>query len=225
MAAIDGNSFDSSGQYPCVATSGASDPSDATLIVASIGEPQAFGRVFDRHAPLVHRYLTSRVGADDADDLLSEVFLVAFRGRAGYEARFASSVPWLLGIATNVVRHHRRSEGRRWAVLRRLNQEPDGPVDPALDDGAKNLMGRVESEQIEIALSRIDERYRDVLILHAGFDLTYAEIATTLGLRLGTVRSRISRGRTKLRELLATSGQYISDDTAPRSFEVEETSQ
>jgi RNA polymerase sigma factor (sigma-70 family) len=204
-----------------VGTSGTSDPPDVTLIAASIEEPQVFGRVFDRHAALVHRYLTSRVGTNDADDLLSDVFVAAFRSRARYDGRTADAVPWLLGIAANMVRHHRRSEVRRWALVKRLTQAPDGLVDTRSDEPVRNLIGRSESEEIANALGRLDDKFRDVLILQAGFDLSYAEIAQTLGLRLGTVRSRISRGRTRLRELLAESGQYVADDNEPASFEVE----
>jgi DNA-directed RNA polymerase specialized sigma24 family protein len=71
----------------------------------------------------------------------------------------------------------------------------------------------------------MDERYRDVLILYAAFGLTYAEIATALGLRVGTVRSRLSRGRVRLRELLSQSGQYVAEDDpmSPRDTEIEGT--
>lgn len=225
MAATDRNSSGRSGQYPCVGTSGASDLPDVAMIVASVDEPQLFGRVFDRHAPIVHRYLTSRVGTDAADDLVSEVFLTAFRSRAGYDPRYVDALPWLLGIAANFVRHHRRSEGRRWALFKRLTLEPLDQNNQRLDEIGRNLIVRSESEQMALALARLDERYRSVLILHAAFDLTYDEVAKTLELRVGTVRSRISRGRTKLRELLDASGQYLSDGENHRSLEVEGTSQ
>ena len=101
------------------------DAADGEIIRISLGTPQAFGQVFDRHAPTVHRYLTSRAGIEAADDLLSEVFIAAFRSRRAYDDRFGTVVPWLLGIASNVLRHHYRSEGRRKALLSRLDQRSD----------------------------------------------------------------------------------------------------
>lgn len=224
MSAIDGNSSGCPGQYRPVGSCEARDSPDAALFAASISEPHVFGQVFDRHGPAVHRYLTSRVGPDQADDLLSEVFVAAFRRRRSYDPRFATAVPWLLGIAANMVRHHQRSEGRRRTLVQRLGQEAPERPDGFVDDVANDLIGHFESEEVGIALTRLDDRYRDVLILHAAFDLTYEEIAASLGLRLGTVRSRISRGRTKLRELLAASGQYVTDDQRREPFGVEGTS-
>jgi RNA polymerase sigma-70 factor (ECF subfamily) len=179
---------------------------------ASIEEPQAFGKIFDRHAPLIHRYLSSRVGTQAAEDLVSEVFVTAFRSRTNYDSAYSDASPWLLGIATNAVRHHRRSEGRRWAMVRRLHQDSMQRKDPILHDVAEEAIARNQFEEAKRALATIDEKFRDVLILHSAFDLSYAEIAGALGLRIGTVRSRLSRGRAQLRELLAASGQYVADD-------------
>ena len=166
------------------------------------------------------------VGTDAADDLLSEVFVAAFRSRKSYDSQFSNAVPWLLGIAANMVRHHRRAEGRRSAFLKRLVQEPHQQPDPFLDEVSSETIGRCDSEEIGIALAQLDGRYRDVVILHAAFDLSYTEIAKSLGLRLGTVRSRLSRGRRQLRELLSDSGQYVADGEHQRALraEVEGTS-
>ncbi len=87
-------------------------PTDAELVVRSLEEPEHFAALFDRHATAVHRYLGRRVG-ELADDLLSETFLVAFRRRAAYRPEHVDVRPWLLGIATNLVHGHARTERRR----------------------------------------------------------------------------------------------------------------
>jgi RNA polymerase sigma factor (sigma-70 family) len=220
----DWNRSDPSGQYRTVDRGGPEDVGDDALITTSLEDPQAFGRIFDRHAPMVHRFLTSRVGTETADDLLSDVFVVAFRSRRRYDTHFSSAAPWLLGIAANVVRHHHRSEHRRSVLLSRLNQDSERPGGSSSDLGA-DIIDRADFDLVRHAVAAMDERYRDVLILYAAFGLTYAEIATALGLRVGTVRSRLSRGRVRLRELLSQSGQYVAEDdpVSPRDTEIEGT--
>ncbi len=211
-----GNSSGNCGQYRDVGSALPSDRTDAALIRISLDEPPAFGAIFDRHAPAVHRYLVSRVKAGVADDLLSEVFVTAFRRRSSYDTAYAEALPWLLGIASNVIRHHHRSERRRMAMVRRLHRGPSDRQDQHVEDVATEVIVRDQSESTEAALANVDERYRDALILFSAFDLSYADIARVLDLRIGTVRSRISRGRAQLRELLAASGQYLADEGQKR---------
>jgi RNA polymerase sigma factor (sigma-70 family) len=192
---------------------GRAEPGEATdnaIIKESLTHPEAFGTIFDRHAPAVHRFLSSRAGVESADELLSEVFLAAFRNRRTYDERFGTVLPWLLGIAINMLRHHHRSEARKTTLLTRLGQR-SRENDSMVDDIATQVVDRSEAHQVRDAVNLIDPRFRDVLILYAGFELSYDEIAQTLDLRIGTVRSRLSRGRGQLRELLARSGQYITD--------------
>jgi RNA polymerase sigma factor (sigma-70 family) len=202
------NPLGSCGTYRSVGTTGPSEVTDAALMEASLREPRVFGKIFDRHAPVVHRYLASRVGLEAAEDLASEVFVTAFRSRSSYDAGYSDALPWLLGIATNAIRHHRRSEGRRWAMARRLGQESTHRGDLVVGDIAEEAVARGDVEETKRALDTLGARYRDVLILYSAFDLSYDEIARALGLRIGTVRSRLSRGRDQLRELLPASGQY-----------------
>jgi DNA-directed RNA polymerase specialized sigma24 family protein len=106
-------------------------PSDAEAIGASLDDPAAFGALFDRHATTVHRYLLRRVGANDADGLLGEVFRIAFERRATYDRSRPEARPWLYGIATNLVSRHRRSEARRIKATARLGGERAHGDDPA----------------------------------------------------------------------------------------------
>src|SRR5215510_555139 len=72
--------------------------SDAAIISASLADPGCFGALFDRHATVVFRYLVRRVGVDEADALLGEVFRVAFEKRATYDTARMNARPWLYGI-------------------------------------------------------------------------------------------------------------------------------
>ena len=79
----------------------------------------------------MHRYFASRVRPGEVDDVVSETFVIAFRTRARYDPDYENARPWLLGIATNVLRQHRRSESRRLARLRAVVRSPDPDLDPA----------------------------------------------------------------------------------------------
>ncbi len=188
--------------------------SDAELIALSLQDPNCFTGLFDRHARTVHRYLSSRVASSDVDDLVSETFITAFRSRARYDASYAEARPWLLGIATNVLRHHRRAEGRRFARLRRLDREQ--VADPT-EEWVTDLAYAEQSDRVGRALTAMEERYREVLLLIAGPGLSDEEVARALAIPIGTVRSRVSRGRAQLRELLGLSGQYPDEVTAQRA--------
>jgi RNA polymerase sigma-70 factor (ECF subfamily) len=174
---------------------------DAAAIEASRAEPDRFASLFDRHAPYIHRYLARRVGRQAADDLVAETFLVAFRKRAGYDARYHDARPWLYGIATNLIGQHRRQEARQF----RLRQAA-GP-DPAQPDYAERAVVNVTAQSIRSllagALAGLARSDRDVLLLVAWEQLSYDEVAQALNIPVGTVRSRLHRARTKIREALA----------------------
>jgi hypothetical protein len=87
----------------------------ATTDAEAIGspDPRRFELVFERHFDSIHRYLARRVGRDLADDLAAETFAVAFKSRRRYDAARADARPWLYGIASNLLRHHRRREERQ----------------------------------------------------------------------------------------------------------------
>jgi RNA polymerase sigma factor (sigma-70 family) len=186
------------------------DP-DAALIAASLDTPVAFAAVFDRHYDFVHRYLGRRVGLDIADDLASETFMTAFRVRARYELARPDARPWLLGIATNLVRHHRRAEVRRLRAYERIDVARAAGIEEDLVVARADAA--VTAARIAGALARIPDADRDALLLLAWADLTYAEIALALGIPIGTVRSRIHRARHRLRELLDLGGQSLCADT------------
>jgi RNA polymerase sigma-70 factor, ECF subfamily len=160
---------------------------DAQAIAASLADPEVFAVLFDRHFDAVHGYAQRRVGPDLADEVAAETFTRAFDQRRRYDQTREDARPWLLGIAANLLRRHWRTERRRFdAYARSL-----GIADAIPSAGV--------SSDLVAALKRMPRREREPLLLLAWADLTYEQIAVALGLPIGTVRSRISRGRARLR--------------------------
>ena len=200
------------GQYRLMSDTGASGSAstDAAIISQSVVDPECFSLIVERHATSVFRYLASRVDRSTSEDLLADVFEAAFRARHRYDTRYDNALPWLLGIATNVIRHHRRSEIRHASMVRRVTQlhGRSQETSDAMDAVATSAELHDEMQCVRRALAALDDRHRQVLVLSAGLGLSYEDIAQTLGIRIGTVRSRLSRARRRLRELLEADGQY-----------------
>ena len=104
------------------ADAGAGD--DADVIRLSRHEPERFAVLFRRHAAHIQRYVTRRIGPDAADDVVAEVFLIAFGRRERYDLDQADARPWLYGIATNLIGRHRRAEIRLYRALARTGTDP-----------------------------------------------------------------------------------------------------
>ena len=175
-------------------------PSDASLWERSrIGDPHAFGTLFERHAKEVYNYCF-RATADwsVAEDLLSLTFLEAWR-RRDKELPEGKIVPWLLGVAVNVVRNRRRSERRFAEAMKRV------PAPQAEPDFTEISESRLDDErrmrEAMALLSQLSTAERDVFLLCTCLGASYDDAAFALGVPVGTVRSRLSRGRARLREL------------------------
>jgi RNA polymerase sigma-70 factor (ECF subfamily) len=173
--------------------------SDASVIHASLDEPDRFGAIFDRHATTLFRYLVRRVGVAYAEDMLGEIFRVAFEKRSSYDATRPNARPWLYGIATNLLSHHRRSEARRLHATARLLSARS-----ADSDDADRIAAAVDAldawPAVARALADLPPGERDALVLLVWEELSYEEIAVALGVPVGTVRSRLNRARRSLRE-------------------------
>jgi RNA polymerase sigma factor (sigma-70 family) len=184
-----------------------SDPTDAQQVELSLVHPHAFASLFERHAGSVHRYLLKRVGPQNAEDLVGETFATAFRSRANYDLSYSDARPWLFGIATNLARHFWRSESRRQS--RDATRVTASTVDDHSEQATSRAFFSSQEGVIVQALARIDDAHLDVLLLVAGPGFTYEEVSIALGIPVGTVRSRMSRTRHRLRELLGASGKYL----------------
>jgi RNA polymerase sigma factor (sigma-70 family) len=175
---------------------------DGTLIERSAhGRPDAFVEVVSRHELAVHAFLSRRAGPQVAADLLGEVWVRAFAGRAGYDPAYPDARPWLFGIARNVLRAHWRS---------RQNASPADPADPVTADLAEDpwdeVIDRLDSagqaQALATAIRALPPAERDVLLLVAWEQLTPAQAARALGVPAGTARSRLHRARAALRLIL-----------------------
>jgi RNA polymerase sigma factor (sigma-70 family) len=163
------------------------------------GDRDAFGLLFERHARTIYNYCFRRVGSwDAAEDLVSIVFLEAWR-RRDKSLPAGKELPWLLGIATNVVRNRRRAERRYAAALRRV---PAPEPEPSFaEDSDDRLADEAWMQRALQLLSRLPRREQEVFALCAWSELSYEDAAVALHIPVGTVRSRLSRARARLREL------------------------
>lgn len=171
------------------------EPSDAAAITRSLDQPDAFRLIFERHFDAILRYCRRRAGRD-GDDVASEVFTRAFDLRRRYDVAYEDARPWLYGIATNLLRRARRSEVRRLRAHARIGAEPDVWRDP---DPSSRLDAATDGPRIAAALAALRHGDRDALLLQAWGGLGYDEIATALGIPVGTVRSRLNRARNQVR--------------------------
>lgn len=166
------------------------------------GDPDAFGMLFDEYARAVYNLgfrLTANWSA--AEEVVSLTFLEAWRKRDRIEPGGGSLRPWLLGIAVNVSRNMARASRRHQAAMSRL------PPPPLVPDFAEALAGRLDDtaqlREAGKALAALGRAERELIVLCVWSELDYAAAAKALGVPVGTVRSRLSRARRKLRKLVA----------------------
>jgi RNA polymerase sigma factor (sigma-70 family) len=173
---------------------------DADHLARSLSEPTAFEPIFDRHFGAVHRYLHRRAGRDLADELAAETFALAFSRRGSCRAS-GSVLPWLYGIATNLLHRHRRAERRQLNAYRRSGVDRWVAYE---DEADARVDGSALDARLAGALAAMRPRERDALLLYALADLSYDEVALALDVPVGTVRTWLHRARaTAQRELAA----------------------
>ncbi|WP_202477854.1 MULTISPECIES: RNA polymerase sigma factor [Streptomyces] len=166
------------------------------------GDPDAFAELYDECARSVYNH-AFRLTADwsVAEDVMSATFMEAWRRRDSIEADGGSLRPWLLGIATNVSRSHGRGNRRYRAAASAAASA--GVAEVA--DHAEETAGRVDDRRriaaTLTALASLRRPEREVLVLCLWEGLEYADAARALGIPVGTVRSRLSRARGRLRKL------------------------
>jgi RNA polymerase sigma factor (sigma-70 family) len=180
-----------------------SSPSDAEVIGRSLGEPEAFGAIYDRHAPALLRFLSRRAGARIAEGLVGELFRIAFERRKTFDTSRSSALPWLYGIGSNLLLKHRRDEARRLRANARM------AADDAVDrrSSARAIEARLLFPRVAAAIEALPGDEREALLLFAWEELPYQSMAEALDLPIGTVRSRLNRARAHLRELIKPSGK------------------
>jgi RNA polymerase sigma factor (sigma-70 family) len=176
---------------------------------AAAGETGAFGLLFERHVRNVYNYCFRRTGDwSQAEELTAIVFLEAWRRRGDVQLEREDALPWLLGVATNVVRNLRRSRRRHRSALERLPREH-------VADFAADIEQRVDDERqmraVLRALRKLPRADQDVLALCVWEGLSYEQAALALNVPVGTVRSRLARARARLRELVSGNGHELNE--------------
>jgi RNA polymerase sigma-70 factor (ECF subfamily) len=170
----------------------ASEGEDAALVrAAREGDRAAFGRLYERHARMVHGILLARAPRAEVDDLVHEVFLQAMRRLASLR-EVSAFAPWLAAITRNRARDH----------FRRAGDEIELKDDVA---GAPHPEG--EAMAVLAAIRRLPEAYRETLVLRLVEGLTGPEIAERTGLQPGSVRVNLHRGMQMLRAALGGGGR------------------
>jgi len=175
------------------AEAGAPAPEAALVAAARAGDREAFARLYELYAPLVHGVLLARVPYDEVGDIVQDVFLVAFRKLVSLRdaARFG---PWVAMIARNrAMDFHRRSR-----ETEELREE----------------MAHAEAREAEAAealeiIRGLPEAYRETLVLRLVEGMTGPEIAARTGLQPASVRVNLHRGMKLLRERLGLRGQRV----------------
>ena len=173
--------------------------SDSELLQAMrSGDERAFALLYRRRQPAIYRFALQMCGSTAlAEDVTQEVFVVLIRDKHAFDAQRGSLSSFLFGVARN-------------QLLRRLQRERFySPLEPASDESAESSDGPVEKfsrseiiESVRKAVLSLPDRYREVVVLCDLEEMSYVETAEILGCAIGTVRSRLHRGRSLLIEKL-----------------------
>ena len=181
---------------------------------AAADDRDAFEALFARHVTAVYNHCFRRTGSwSAAEDLVSIVFFKAWQQASRVRFAGASVLPWLLAVANNACRNHERSQRRHARLLSRI--PPPLPV----ADHAPDIDDRIDDERrmknILEAMSTLSAADQDVLTMCDWAGLSYADVSTALGIPIGTVRSRLSRGRERLRTRV-NAAQHVGPDVVER---------
>lgn len=186
---------------------------EALMAQFQSGVVQAFDILVDRYTERLGYYLYGFLKDwQRVEDLLQETFLRVYRNRHSYEpiAKFST---WLYTIAGNLARSEYRKRKRTptQPLVAEGKEGDEYRLPIASDVHAPNHVAehRLHADKIQEALDRLPDKYREVVVLRDVQQLTYDEIAKITGLPIGTVKSRIHRGRAKLQEHLRTIWETV----------------
>jgi RNA polymerase sigma factor (sigma-70 family) len=170
---------------------------DAELLRGRGDEAAAFTELYRRHVETVHGWFRHRIEAA-ASDLTAETFAQAWLSRRRFrDQRDGSALPWLLGVARNVL----RASARRHRVETRARAKLGLPVDLAAEDGYARVDERVSlSWDLTQALDELPEHERRAVEMRVVDELAYSEIAARLAIQPAAARLRVSRGLRRLRQ-------------------------
>lgn len=183
------------------ATGRAANAADEALVAAArAGDPQAFTELVRRHQDFVYRFILRRCGRSaDAVDIAQEAFLRAWSQAGGFrgDSKFST---WVIGIARNLLREHGASEADRGPPVDWVDD--DERAGSRTDEPATRAASRALMVALQTAIEDLPDELRETFVMNAIEGLEYDEVGQLLELPIGTVKSRISRSRDRLREAL-----------------------
>jgi RNA polymerase sigma-70 factor, ECF subfamily len=196
----------------------AAEPTDAQLVGRALGgERDAFEALYHRYQAIVFRFARVMTGSRAmAEDVTQEVFVALMRDLARYEPQRAGLSTYLYGVARNVTRARLRREQR---FVNLVEMPAEGSARTGSDDPSAALARSEDLRRLRKAIVSLPSRYREVVILCDLHGLSYAEAAGVLDAPVGTVRSRLHRGRNLLVErlqCLEPEGSQTAADFAAR---------
>lgn len=169
------------------------------------GQADAFTALYRRHQGPLYRYALLRCGSGDAAaDIVQEAFMGLLTGRLGYDPLRGQLQHFLFGVARNLALKLDEARQRHPQLPEPLDDEGEPALDAAseADGPLARLLDNETAEEVRRALSLLAPHYRDPVILYELHDLSYQEIATVCQVDIGTVRSRLARGRAALAKRL-----------------------
>jgi len=183
---------------------GSNDRADVRLLAEIVaGVEQSFVELYRRRHNDVYRFVFAMAKSRSfAQDVTQEVFLNVLENAARFDSAKGTVRAWLFGCARHVTLDRLRLE-RRWT--------DDMPADVGTLDSDERLLADQRVERLHAAIARLPVEYREALVLFELQELTYAETATVLDCPIGTVRSRLHRGRVLLATMLDENAQPLSE--------------
>jgi RNA polymerase sigma-70 factor (ECF subfamily) len=199
------------------------DPTEDLALLTEMrgGNAAAFETLFRRHQAPLYRFALLRCGsAETAADIVQEIFMSLLSNTLKFDPARGVLQGFLFGVARNLALKREAAQIR--LVSRKNNDAEDaGDIEDILIDPApqpsQRLLDQEQAETVRRALQRLAPHYRDVVILYEMHDMTYVEIAQICGIDIGTVRSRLSRARAKLVELLQPDFPEIATSSPRQS--------
>lgn len=181
---------------------------------ARTGDSHAFGLLAERYLPKLRKWIGSRVGQDKIDDLCQETLLQAFESIESLSNpdRFSA---WLRGISLNVIRMHYRHHSKEHIVY--LNEKEEvyaKNINSVFKDlPEKKVEEKLRTDQIAEALTKVTQKYQEVLTLFYLNEMSYKEISMNLGISISAVKSRMFRGRKLIKTQLSRTEEALMQET------------
>jgi RNA polymerase sigma-70 factor (ECF subfamily) len=180
------------------------EPSDGQLLRLMVADDrEAFAMLYRRYRDVVFRFALQMSGsAITAQDVTQDVFLAVMRQAGRYDPSQASLSTYLYGMARHMTRRRLRRERRFVTLDGETRSEAERRESIVADSALDDVVKQQRIEQVRRAVVSLPSRYREVIVLCDLHDHSYAEAAAIIGCSVGTVRSRLNRGRLLLRDKL-----------------------